>query len=448
MNTHLRRNITVAAALTPAALLAACSSWNSQSYATRDNQEMNRSGTSDPYGDGVSGGPGYYNAENRLARGDNQQHNYYSTTDNSGNVTRFDNDNRQDNSSSRYNTGVSRNENPADGTLNNQNLAKGTVQQLPPRVINQNDPNWSDQNSGQYQANQGNWNQNNQPGRYQANQSWNNQSNQPNQSGSSQSWNNNQIARNDRNASAQDSSRVAAAQAIADPSTNPSNSNAQIGATNPTRSDEANMRRNDDRMAAAGQSQQNYAANTNPDARILSILHVKNQEEIEIGRLANLRGSDAAVREYGEMLVRDHTSADSKVRSVASQENITLMSDAETQRLLRSEKSGDKSASKAADNSAANSGRDAEKNADDSDMQKRQSPIEELRSLNGAEFDRVFAEKMAKGHAKLIAEVEKAQKQVRSEPTKQLLTELLPTLKMHERLAKELPGYTETASAR
>lgn len=461
MKKFICRNITIAAALTPAALLAACSSWNSQSYASRDSRDTNRSSAYDPYGDGVAGGPGYYNTENRLAYSSDANRstharNYYSTGDNNGNVTRFDNDNpSQDNSSSQYNTGITRNQSPAEGTLNNQNLAKGSVQQLPPRVVDQNDPSWARQDRTQYPPSQNNqaWDQNDQSRQFQANsnqpnQNWNqsnqaaqSQANQPNQSGqANQSWNsrNNAASNQDpayRNAMWNDSSRVAAAQAISDPSTNPTNGNAQVGATNPTRSDEVLTRRESD-LAAAGQSQQTYASNSSADSRILSLIHMKNQEEIQIGQLASSKGSDAAVRNYGEMLVRDHTSADAKVQSVASQANITLMSDAETRRLTHAEKSG------------TQPDRLHEKYADDSNVQRTKDPMEELRSLNGADFDRAFAEKMAKGHAKLIAEVEKAQSQVRDAQTRQLLNDLLPTLKKHERMAKELPGYTETASAR
>lgn len=488
MKKFICRNITIAAALTPAALLAACSSWNSQSYASRDSRDTNRSSAYDPYGDGVAGGPGYYNAENRMAAANqNSRGTYYSN--NSGNVTRFDNENpSQDNSSSRYNTGISGNEKPGDGTLNNQNVAKGTVSPFPSWIVNQTpgnernqgyqdnrnrgertgqssnqdnwyqnqqsgqyqanngqyppiQDNWNNSNSGQYPQNQGNWNNSN--GQYQANSgnpqnNWGDQSGQ--RSGNQPQYRGNQQpamanGEGNRNGAWNDSSRVAAAQAISDPSTNPTNGNAQIGATNPTRSDEVLTRRESD-LAAAGQSQQTYASNSSADSRILSLIHMKNQEEIQIGQLASSKGSDAAVRNYGEMLVRDHTSADAKVQSVASQANITLMSDAETRRLMHAEKSG------------TQPDRLHEKYADDSNVQRTKDPMEELRSLNGADFDRAFAEKMAKGHAKLIAEVEKAQSQVRDAQTRQLLNELLPTLKKHERMAKELPGYTETASAR
>ncbi|MGH7243299.1 MAG: DUF4142 domain-containing protein [Phycisphaerales bacterium] len=678
MNSHFRRSALFA--LTPAALLAACSSsdsWHSSraetdsradyayngktrsdGYSSADRSSADRTYTAangrryyysnDPYGDGVSGGVGTRAAIMK----DGTEVAYSTRTSDRNNPnwrdgpTRFDNDNpSQDNSSSQYNTGVTRNQSPGDGAVNNQNIAKGTVRpegqyqgqyrdqagvthiddadarwqnddrnalldkaqrdrersaqlnrqdqangqldnQNPSKdnsssqyntgiarnsspnegtVNNQNmakgtagyrtadgrwvsapqannqgwysrdeaarrssdastnpsnsnvqqgQQNWSSDQQQNWASRNQNWNQNNQqlPPREQVrdqNGNWiernfnttnmttpdqqaaarqisdpqsnptnsNAQFNQPGgvqyanaqnsqdytqrtypvesspnngvaPLGPQNNWGANRArtpnttySSNDpasRNTMWTETSKQAAAREISDPATNPTNSNAQIGQQNVAGLNQSNQVDNKAYssrpadMNAAGQSQV-YASSATADQKILSLLHFKNQKEIELGRLAATNGSSEAVKDYGNMLVREHTSADAKVMAVASRTGTSLMSDTETQNMMRAEK-------------AAKDDSNREKMADDSQVMK--DPVEELRGLNGADFDRAFAQKMVKGHEKLAAAIEKAKPQVRNEQTRQLLNELLPTVRHHEQMARELPGYTETASAR
>lgn len=697
MNTNLRRNVSAALILTPAALLAACSSsdsWHSarsdttdsrydyngksrsdiassstsRSYRTADGRIVYTDRAYDPYGDGVAGGPGTRAAH--LNDGSEVAYNTRTNEMNNPNwrdgPTRFDNDNpSQDNSSSQYNTGVARNQSPAEGTVNNQNLAKGTVQpqnqtqyqgqqyQGQPTQIDNANRRWEsderiaqldkqqrereesarlnrqdamnntgqlanqnpsqDNSSSQYntgisrnsspnegtvnnqniargtaqsgyrtadgrwvsdpQSNTQGWYSRQQAARSQSetnpagtntqtgrqewaqnppqgtNQNWsqNGQQLPPRERDSNGNWvernfNTTNMTTADQQAAARqisdpatnptnsnsqfnqqnsgqygtvensqdyanrtyplnttanangrapsngveplgpqnnwgadrarttqystsntssvqadpagrntvwtDNSKQAAARQISDPATNPTNSNAQIGQQNVAglnQADQNATRTYSSRpadMNAAGQPQV-YASSATADQKILSLLHFKNQKEIELGRLAQINGSSAAVKGYGNMLIREHTSADAKVMSVASQTGTALMSDAETQNMIRAEK-----AAMGKDHMGKDVAKDTnrEKMADDSQVMK--DPIDELRGLNGADFDKAFAQKMVKGHEKLAAAIEKAKPQVRNEQTRQLLNELLPTVQMHERMARQLPGYTETASAR
>ena len=50
------------------------------------------------------------------------------------------------------------------------------------------------------------------------------------------------------------------------------------------------------------------------DARIASILHKVNKSEIEAGKLAEMQGQSPEVRDYGRMLTKDHTDADTRTR--------------------------------------------------------------------------------------------------------------------------------------
>ncbi|MCC6677255.1 MAG: DUF4142 domain-containing protein [Phycisphaerales bacterium] len=199
-----------------------------------------------------------------------------------------------------------------------------------------------------------------------------------------------------------------------------------------------------------------------PDSRILSILHAKNIEEVEMGRLARAKGASADVRRFGEELEKDHGENYRQVQSLAKSREIMLM-DAEQMKQL--EKGDPRSAdgymstheynqraepdAKAKDtleNPSKDMKHDAEakdwknpdapRDASDNDGMKK-DPMAELKALSGSEFDRAFADKMLKGHRELIRKVEKCRQDVSPE-VGQFLERTLTTLREHEQTAERL----------
>jgi putative membrane protein len=152
------------------------------------------------------------------------------------------------------------------------------------------------------------------------------------------------------------------------------------------------------------------ALSTSAEARILSTLHAANQEEIAMGQLARERGVSNETRRYGDMLVTHHTDADSKVKQTADAAGVTISSPAAVK----------------------------EWEARDNPSIKHTNDMAEMRNLSGDSFDREFAAKMAAGHRKVIQKVEEARLQVQNARVKQLLDELLPTLRQHEQTALSL----------
>ena len=67
-----------------------------------------------------------------------------------------------------------------------------------------------------------------------------------------------------------------------------------------------------------------FAADPPATADVLNKLHASDQKEIEAGKTAEKQGQSKEVRDYGKMLVKDHTTADQKVTSLAKKEKITL----------------------------------------------------------------------------------------------------------------------------
>jgi len=163
--------------------------------------------------------------------------------------------------------------------------------------------------------------------------------------------------------------------------------------------------------------QDNRATTNGPnsaEARILSLLHAKNQEEIEAGRLARERGQSQQIRDFGAQLVRDHTDADARVRSVANQSNVTLMSPAEFKRMSREEMGG-------------GGARESDKDT-----------LAQLRQLRGAEFDREFTVSMRKGHREVVQKIQRARNEVSDQRVLALLDEVLPVYRNHAAMAMNL----------
>ncbi len=160
---------------------------------------------------------------------------------------------------------------------------------------------------------------------------------------------------------------------------------------------------------------------SSPDVRILSVLHMKNAKEIELGKLAQQNGSSDDVKKFGEMLVRDHSACEQKVQSAAKSAGITLLSDEQTRQVLANEKGA----------GGPMPGTD---------------PAAELRGLQGSDFDRAFGQKMLDGHRMLIQTVEKAQGEVRNDKVSQLLRDTLPKLREHEQMAMRITGGQSSSS--
>jgi putative membrane protein len=90
---------------------------------------------------------------------------------------------------------------------------------------------------------------------------------------------------------------------------------------------------------------------------------IANMAEIELGRLAAQRGTNAQVKKFGQMMVDDHTKAGDKLMTIASQHSIAMATE-----------------------------------LDD----KHRDLREKLTKLQGAEFDREYIDAMVDGHQDVL----------------------------------------------
>lgn len=146
-----------------------------------------------------------------------------------------------------------------------------------------------------------------------------------------------------------------------------------------------------------------------PDARILSILRAHDVEEVRVGQLAQKKGG-AAARQYGEVLVREHTAHKDQVEATAKAASVLLLDPDEAMRMQMNDR-------------GANAMPD---------------PVARLESLQGSDFDRALSELMTQGHRDLIQMVEASRGQTQTPSVRELLDSTLPVLKRHEQMAADL----------
>ena len=138
-------------------------------------------------------------------------------------------------------------------------------------------------------------------------------------------------------------------------------------------------------------------------AEVLGKLHQSDQHEIEMGKQAEKNGNTKAVKDFGKMLVKDHTDADKKVTALAKKEKVDLT-------------------------------------ANTPPMKSEMAAIPP-----GPEFDKKFAQSMLEDHKKDVAETTQARDSTDDAQLKKLLTDVVPVLEKHEQTAQKIvDGQTST----
>jgi putative membrane protein len=121
--------------------------------------------------------------------------------------------------------------------------------------------------------------------------------------------------------------------------------------------------------------------------------------EVELGKVAALRGNSDKVKQFGQRMVADHGKAGDELTQLARQKGITLP--------------------KELDN-------------------KHQQLRDRLAKLSGAEFDRAYMNEMVKDHRKDVAAFKKHMQTSKDLELKVWAGQTLPTLEEHLRLAENL----------
>jgi putative membrane protein len=121
--------------------------------------------------------------------------------------------------------------------------------------------------------------------------------------------------------------------------------------------------------------------------------------EVELGKLAQEKAINKQVKDFGEMMVKDHTKANDELKSIAAQKNITLPASV----------------------------------SDDS-----QKKIADLNKKSGKDFDKDYINMMVKDHKDDIDDFEKAAKDSTYPEIQSFAVKTLPTLYKHLGAAKAI----------
>lgn len=124
-----------------------------------------------------------------------------------------------------------------------------------------------------------------------------------------------------------------------------------------------------------------------------------DMKEIEIGKLAQQKGTDPEIKKFGKMLVDDHTKSSGTVKTLASRKNISLP---------------------------------------ESLTEKGKEAYNKLNEKSGIEFDKKFAEMMVEGHEKMIEKMNKVAEKAADEEIRVWASNKIPTLTSHLEHAKKM----------
>jgi len=115
--------------------------------------------------------------------------------------------------------------------------------------------------------------------------------------------------------------------------------------------------------------------------------------EVELGNIAQQNAASQRVKDFGSMMVRDHSAANQELMSFANRRNLTMNSDSLTNL--------------------------------------HKSHIDALKNKKGAAFDKAYMNMMVSDHKKDVSEFDKASKMCKDQECLAFAAKTLPTLQMH-----------------
>jgi putative membrane protein len=121
--------------------------------------------------------------------------------------------------------------------------------------------------------------------------------------------------------------------------------------------------------------------------------------EVKLGGIAQDKGTSKRVKDFGAMMVKDHSNAGDQLKKLATEKNVTLPS------------------------------------AIGSD---HQSKIDDLNKKTGKDFDKAYIDMMVDGHQSAVSDFEKASNDTKDPDVKAWVDKTLPVLKKHLESAKSI----------
>ena len=131
-----------------------------------------------------------------------------------------------------------------------------------------------------------------------------------------------------------------------------------------------------------------------------------NIGEIALGKLAEAKGQNQAIKDFGKRMLEDHTKAEDALQRIAKQEGVTLPKQPSAE---------------------------------------GKSLHQQLSSASGAQFDEAYIRHMLSGHKGAIADFEKEIEDGRTPAIKSYAETVLPIIQDHIRVAEDVAGKMDLA---
>lgn len=135
------------------------------------------------------------------------------------------------------------------------------------------------------------------------------------------------------------------------------------------------------------------------DRQFLSETAQGGMAEVELGKLATEKASNAEVKKFGQRMVDDHGKANEELKTLADNKHITLPSTLDA---------------------------------------KHKATIDRLSKLSGEQFDRAYVQDMLKDHQHDVAAFRAKSKSAKDADVKAWAAKTLPTLEEHLKLVQDL----------
>jgi putative membrane protein len=129
-----------------------------------------------------------------------------------------------------------------------------------------------------------------------------------------------------------------------------------------------------------------------PDSSFYKNAAEGGMSEVELGELAQQKGSNPAVRDFGAMMVKDHSAANEKLKALAASKQVSLP---------------------------------------DSPSMTQKASKTKLNLLSGDSFDKSYIKGMIEDHKQDIKEFQKEVSEGKDAQAKAFASATLPTLQMH-----------------
>ena len=188
---------------------------------------------------------------------------------------------------------------------------------------------------------------------------------------------------------------------------------------------------------------QQQVSPTPRDERIVSFIHQANLFEIEASKLAQEKSGSQGVKDFATLMISDHQSADELVRAYAQSKGIDLDALRSQLMALDDQRLEDERRSKTL-GSATGEWAFTWENANVAKDEDSKTLVR-LRKLQGAAFDREYASTMVKGHQHVVDRLADVRDHGLDPALRDLIDQLLPTVRNHLEMAKALKGAVAKA---